>query len=223
MIPLCPCMCALYQGIWFQVVSKTVPVFPNVRQTMWGTDRGAKPYLEHLFCWLFCWLSRCKGWLTRFSRFGVLLMTAQNYTHKWYCGKRLQPGIWWVEGRDKVWLCVDHCFGSADHMTLGAQEPCSPLCQTCDLLYMTIYVQTYRLPQQPPSFAEIIIFPKGCSSHCLVNLHKSNNVLVNCVIKWYDFKLKTFFRQLMCFFCLVSVPPTHTLELMSNAPSQTTL
>lgn len=125
MIPLCPCMCALYQGIWFQVVSKTVPVFPNVRQTMWRTDRGAKPYLEHLFCWL----SRCKGWLTRFSRFGALLMTAQNYTHKWYCGKRFAARDM-VGGRKRqsLTLCWSLFWVSRSHDTWGpgALQPSLP-------------------------------------------------------------------------------------------------
>ena len=45
-----------------------------------GDNRGAEPYVEH---WI-CRLSTSIEWLTRFSKFGELVMTAQRYTHKSY-------------------------------------------------------------------------------------------------------------------------------------------
>jgi len=47
MISLCTCLCVLYQSTLFQVVPNTVPVFPNVIRTMWETNQGAEPYVEH--------------------------------------------------------------------------------------------------------------------------------------------------------------------------------
>ena len=55
-------------------------MFPNAIRTVWETDRGTEPYVEHWFCRL----SRSKGWLARFIKFSELLMTAQKYTHKLY-------------------------------------------------------------------------------------------------------------------------------------------
>ena len=43
-----PMPCSLYRGTWFKVVLRTIPVFPNVIQTVWWTNRGAEPYFEHL-------------------------------------------------------------------------------------------------------------------------------------------------------------------------------